>query len=259
LGGFGLELLEMKIPVLEGMIKRRMLINFRVDAAVMQKFLPAPFRPKLHKGYAIAGICLIRLEHIRPAGLPAFLGFSSENAAHRIAVEWDDPSGEQKEGVFIPRRDTASRLNHLTGGRIFSGEHHLAKFHVVDDGTNVDFTMESCDKAVSVQVRGFNSDVLPPSSCFASLAESSHFFECGSLGYSVTCNPHRLDGLRLKTLDWRVCALAVEQVQSSFFANTTCFPTGSAEFDHALIMRDIPHEWHQAADMTTKTEPEYKP
>ncbi len=242
----------MKIPVLKGIIKRRMLINFRVDAAVMQKLLPAPFRPKLHRGHAIAGVCLIRLEHIRPAGLPAFLGFSSENAAHRIAVEWDAPSGEQREGVFIPRRDTDSLLNHLTGGRVFSGEHHLAKFRVIDDGARVDFAMESKDRATSVRVRGFESDVLPPSSCFASLAESSHFFECGSLGYSVTCDSRRLDGLRLKTLDWRVRALAIEHVESSFFADTDRFPVGSVEFDHALIMRDIPHEWHQTAGMATK-------
>ena len=116
----------MKIPALEGVIKRRMLINFRIDPEVMQRFLPAPFRPKLHANFAIAGICLIRLEHIRPKGLPGLLGFSSENAAHRIAVEWDDPSGQPQEGVFIPRRDTGSLLNHLMGGRIFSGEHHLA-------------------------------------------------------------------------------------------------------------------------------------
>ena len=92
----------MKVPVLRGIIKRRMLINFRVDASVMERFLPAPFRPKLHQGYAIAGICLIRLEEIRPGGLPALLGVSSENAAHRIAVEWDEPSEGTSEGVFIP-------------------------------------------------------------------------------------------------------------------------------------------------------------
>jgi len=170
-------------------------------------------------------------------------------------VEWDDPSGEQQEGVFIPRRDTGSRLNHLTGGRIFPGEHHLATFHVVDDGSRVDFAMESCDKAVSVRVNGFDADTLPLSSCFASLSESSRFFECGSLGYSVTCNPYRLDGLRLKTLDWRVRALTVEQVHSSFFDDSACFPDGSVEFDHALIMRDIRHEWHQAADMATEHKP----
>jgi hypothetical protein len=245
----------MKIPILKGIIKRRMLINFRVDAGVMQSFLPAPFRPKLHNGYAIAGICLIRLENIRPDGFPSFLGFSSENAAHRIAVEWTDPDNKFQEGVFIPRRDTGSWLNHWTGGRIFSGEHHLSHFHVTDNGTDVDFAMQSRDQNVSVQVRGKDSDTFPHSSCFASIGESSQFFEGGSLGYSVTSDPHRMDGLRLKTLEWRVRSLAIEQVESSFFADTNRFPAGSIEFDHALIMRNIAHEWHQAADMAASNLP----
>jgi hypothetical protein len=254
LGGLDLELFKMKIPALKGIIKRRMLINFRVDAAVMQKHLPAPFCPKLQQGYAIAGICLIRLEWIRPQGFPAFLGFSSENAAHRIAVKWNDATGGQSEGVFIPRRDTNSRLNHVGGGRIFSVEHHLAKFHIVDDGASVDFEMKSFDQLVAVRVRGFDSDVLPSTSCFASLADSSHFFEGGALGCSVTSDPNRLDGLRLNAFDWRVHAFSVEQVESSFFADPVRFPAGSVQFDHALIMRDIRHEWHQAAEMTTGTE-----
>jgi hypothetical protein len=242
----------MNFPVVRGVIKRRMLINFRVDADVMQKILPAPFRPKLHQGYAIAGICLIRLEHIRPTGFPAFLGFSSENAAHRVSVVWDDPSGGPMEGVFIPRRDTGSLLNHIGGGRVFPGEHHLASFHITDDGARIDFDMKSRDKTVAVRVRGFDTDALPPSSCFSSLADSSRFFECGSLGYSVTSDSHRLDGLHLKTHEWRVRTLGIEQVFSSFFADTSKFPVGSAVFDHALIMRDIIHEWHQMPAMQTE-------
>lgn len=37
---------------------------------------------------AIVGICLIRLKNIKPKGFLDFLGLSSENGAHRIAVEW---------------------------------------------------------------------------------------------------------------------------------------------------------------------------
>jgi hypothetical protein len=76
----------MYIPTLEGTIDRRLLVNYRVDPDSLQKLLPGPFRPKLIYGMGIAGICLIRLKQIRPRALPAFLGFSSENAAHRIAV-----------------------------------------------------------------------------------------------------------------------------------------------------------------------------
>lgn len=109
----------MQIPVIRGIIDRCILFNFRVEAHVLARQLPAPFRPKLVNGYGMAGVCLIRFRGIRPRFVPSFLGISSENAAHRIAVEWDH-DGETKKVVFIPRRDTSSRLNTLVGGRLLT-------------------------------------------------------------------------------------------------------------------------------------------
>jgi hypothetical protein len=60
------------LPVLEGLIKRRLLINFRADPVVVQGLLPSGFRPKLQGREAIVGICLIRLEEIRAKGLPRY-------------------------------------------------------------------------------------------------------------------------------------------------------------------------------------------
>jgi hypothetical protein len=53
---------------------------------------------------------LIGLKRVRPRFLPPWLGMSSENAAHRAAVQWDD-KGEVREAVYVRRRDTSSRLN----------------------------------------------------------------------------------------------------------------------------------------------------
>lgn len=244
-----------RIPVIKGRIKRRLLVNFRAAPDVVQRILPDPFRPKLHEGYSIVGICLIRLEQIRPAGMPAFLGVSSENAAHRIAVEWTE-KGVAREGVFIPRRDTGSLLNRFAGGRLFPGEHHAAEFAVVDDGQGIDFRMRSRDGEVEVRVVGRDASTLPTNSCFKSLADASVYFEGGSLGYSVTRERERLDGLTLRTLEWRVSALEVSSVHSSFFAGEKHFPPGSIEFDHALIMRDVLHEWHKASDLKTGSSPD---
>ena len=138
----------MRLPTIEGTIRRRILVNYRVDPAVIQRHLPSRFRPKLYEGRAVAGICLIRLEHIRPKILPAFIGINSENAAHRIAVLWDDEQGVTREGVFIPRRDTNSEINHLMGGRIFPGEHNKAAFTVQESETEISFSMESRDGEV---------------------------------------------------------------------------------------------------------------
>lgn len=240
--------MSFRIPVLSGVIKRRLLINFRAQPEVVQRLLPSPFQPKLHRGQAVVGICLIRLEQIRPSGVPALLGISSENAAHRIAVEWADSDGSH-EGVFVPRRDTGSLLNRIAGGRIFPGEHHGAKFSVSDADGLIDFSMQSLDGSTAVRVVAQEAEQLPASSCFRSLAESSAFFEGGCVGYSATREPAKFDGLLLRTLDWRVRALSVQRVESSFFDDKTRFPAGTIEFDHGLLMRDVRHEWHQAGDL----------
>lgn len=245
----------MRMPLIYGLIRRRMLVNYRVDADVMRRFLPAPFRPKLHRGFAIAGICLIRLEEIRPGWMPRFLGVTSENAAHRIAVTWDDASGGPQEGVFIPRRDTSSWLNHKAGGRLFPGEHGLARFTVTDDGRRVVMAIRAADGKMSVDLEAHETNAFPTGSCFASLAESSAFFEGGNLGYSVSRDCCRFDGIRLETSAWEVFPLEVESVTSSFFSDEALFPPGSVALDHALIMRNIRHCWHDAGGIASAPAP----
>lgn len=230
----------MLIPTIKGIIDRRILINYQVNANVMSQFLPPPFKPKLVEGKSIAGICLIRLKNIRPKHLPAFLGINSENGAHRIAVEWQE-NGLLKEGVYIPRRDTSSRLNALAGGRFFPGVHHYAQFTVEENPNHYSVAFQSED-GESLSIQASPSEQWNTKSVFKSLEEASHFFECGSVGYSPNSKVS-FDGLKLKTYQWKVSNLAVSSVHSSFFENEKIFPKGSVLFDNALLMQNIPHEW----------------
>ena len=239
----------MRPPAVRGVIRRRVLVNFRVDPQVMQRHLPHPFRPKLLGGCAVAGICLIRLEAIRPWPVPYPVGTHSENAAHRVAVTWTGAEGEAHEGVYIPRRDTSSVLNHLAGGRLFPGEHQRARFGVRDEAGAIALAMQPDDGAVAVRLRARPVRTLPPTSLFTSLDEASAFFSAGSLGYSATRDGARLDGVRLHASAWHVEPLAVESVYSSYFADESRFPRGSVAFDCALLMRNLPHEWRRAGSL----------
>lgn len=238
----------MKIPVVRGIIDRRILVNYRVDPAVLAAILPSPFRPKIVHGFGMVGICLIRLKSIRPVPLPAWMGISSENAAHRSAVEWDD-NGTTREGVYVRRRDTSLRLNAWAGGRIFPGVHHHAQFTVEESTDRFHVAVLSGDGETRMEVRSHLAETLPSSSLFGSVEEASEFFQAGSLGYSATSHASRFQGLQLKCLNWQVQPLAVEEVRSSFFDEETLFPKGSIHFDNALLMRGIEHEWHGQPDL----------
>lgn len=238
----------MRMPAIRGIIDRRILANYRVDPNYLAGVLPAPFRPKLVEGWGIGGICLIRLKRVRPASLPISWGLSSENAAHRIAVEWDSKSGP-REGVYIPRRDTDSYLNSLVGGRVFPGIHHHARFQIEEDDDQFRVTMNSDDGKARVHVSGHVSSQLPGTSLFDSIQSASDFFQTGSLGYSDTRKAGVFDGLELKCDQWQVDALEVEKIESSFFEDRSQFPQGSVQFDGALLMRGISHLWLGRPDL----------
>ncbi|MCK7555465.1 DUF2071 domain-containing protein [Chitinophaga sedimenti] len=172
----------MKLPVLHGVIDRRLLVNFAADPEVVARLIPAPFQPKLHRGKAIVGVCLIRLKQIRPKGFPGFMGISSENGAHRFAVEWEE-NGVIKEGVYIPRRDTSLRLNTWAGGRVFPGTHYLAKFEVKEGRGKYQVAFQSSDHT-RIAVDAEEATTLNADSVFGSLDDVSCFFERGSIGYS---------------------------------------------------------------------------
>jgi hypothetical protein len=235
----------MRVPKIGGLIERRLLLNFRVDPEALNSILPDPFEPLIVKGVGIAGVCLIRLSHLRPPGVPGAWGVSSENAAHRVAVRLPDGT----EGVYIPRRDTNSRLNTFLGGRLFPGTHHHARFEVLDTGDLIRLTMRSDDGQTNIEVEGRPSRHLEPNSVFLDLDSVSSFFEEGSVGYSATSDPSRFDTLQLKTKDWRVTPLTVQYVRSSFFDDPDRFPMGTVEFDNALIMRGVEHEWHSGESL----------
>jgi hypothetical protein len=241
----------MRIPTITGIIRRRILLNYRIDPEIAQQHLPSIFTPKLEQGYAIAGICLIRLEEIRPKGFPSFIGISSENSAHRFAVTWNDENGDQCEGVYVPRRDTDSTLNSLAGGRIFPGVHYHSQFLATQQQQHIHIRVNAQDSGTPlVDLTVEKTESFPAGSIFDSLEYSSGFFEAGSTGYSARPKGNKLDGLFLDVPEWKVSPLEIQKVQSSYFDDRTLFPEGSIICDHALFMENIHHAWHSKPSLT---------
>ena len=228
---------------MSSVIERRLLVNYRVDPEVAASLLPAPLRPQLVNGWAVAGICLIRLGRLRPSWVPGWPGMRTENAAHRIAVEWDGTGGGRQSGVYIPRRDSDSVATVLAGGRLFPGEHHYASFDVRETARDLRVAFTSTDGAAHVSIDIRVAQRLQGSALFAGLRQASDFFRHGSAGFSATRDGGRLDGLELRADRWAVEPAEVRAVRSSFFDDARQFPPGSATLDCALLMRDIPVTW----------------
>jgi len=242
----------MRAPTITATMQRRILVNYRIEASALDSVVPPPFRPALLDGYGVAGICLIRLGGIRPAGLPAALGVTSENAAHRFAVEWDTPDGPVT-GVFIPRRDTSSRLTVVLGGRAFPGWHRRARFDVAEGDGRYRVAITSRDGQVEVVVAARRADRVMPGSVFGTVDEASTFFRCAPIGYAATPRPGVFDGVGLTAEDWAIEPLHLDEARSSFFDDPARFPRGTAVVDSAFLMTDLDNTWEPQPDLVVAT------
>jgi hypothetical protein len=230
-------------------IERRLLLNFRLDPERVASVLPAPFRPQLVGGWAVGGICFIRLGGLRPPWLPRALGLTSENMAHRFAVEWDDGDGA-RGGVYIPRRDTSSRLATLAGGRVFPGAYESARFSVTERGPQLSIDVDSRDGRTRVAVRAHEVDELG-GSLFGGVEEAVGFFRAGSQGFAPSSGGGCVEGVALESAAWDARPVRLEHVSSSFFEDVSLFPAGSCVVDSGLVMRDLPARWVTAGRLET--------
>ena len=236
------------LPLIQGTIARRMLLNYRADADVVQRLLPAPLQVEKQNGHAIVGVCLVRLENLRPQGVPAPLGLSSENMAHRVAILYPTPDGP-RPGVYVWRRETDRKWVELLGGRLFPGVHHHAEFQAsqTPDSLAMDVTTE--DGKTDVHFSARVAEQWQPTSAFDTFDEVSEFFRKGDCGFSCSLSGDELEGLQLKILNWEMAPMAVDSQHSAFYSDPQHFPPGSIEFDSGFLMRGLPHEWHQISDI----------
>lgn len=222
--------------VVASTIERRLLVNYRLDPGLARHLVPPGLRPAIVGDSAIGGFCLIRLSEMRPYGLPRLSGVRSENAAHRIAVEWDE-NGRTRRGMYIPERHSGSWLPRLAGGRVFPGVHQAAHFAVAERPDRIGVVAT----APHLEIR---ADVTPDapwsSSIFRTVTEASDFFAAASVGWS----PRRhggWDAVEMRTNAWAVRSTEAREISSTLLEQ---FPAGSCVFDHALLMSDIPVTWH---------------
>lgn len=232
------------LPVLTGIIARRVLLNFRAPVDAVRPLVPAALDVVQRHGEALLGVCLIRLERIRPRGLPAWMGLSSENMAHRVAVRRRE-GDTVRDAVYIWRRETASPVLRWLGGRLFPGVHSAAEFHVRDEASRIEMDVATAGGEADVAFEAERREAWTPTPAFGSLDDVSVFFRRADCGYSCG-RDGSLEGMRLRSIDWEMAPLAVSRVRAEFFERR--FGGVGLAFDSAVLMRGLRHEWHEVPE-----------
>lgn len=232
----------MKLPRLNGVIDRRILVNYRVRPDVVKSLLPLHLDPLIVNGYASAGICIIRLKDVGIYGSPSCFRMTSENTAHRFLVTFIK-DGEKMNGVYIPRRDTDSTLNVMLAGKIFSWPHYPATYEVVETIGRYSIKMKGKEKKTLLDIETHTVNKFPSGSMFDNIQHASDCFKSCSIGISPSTTADNFKVIELRTKRWAVKPLHVKKLTSTYFEDESLFPKSAIQFDNALLMTEIQHEW----------------
>jgi hypothetical protein len=233
----------MKISALTGMMDWRILINFKTELKMLREYLPAPFEPRNHLGFGMAGVCLLNQRNQRIKGLPSALGLHSYQALYWIAVNWEE-LGETRQGYYIPVRYTSSLLQVAAGGRGYPGLFRLARFKVDQTDQRVKIRMQARDGA-ELQLEAKTGRSFPSGSVMRGLPTSQAFFQGPMLSVSPRYKQLVFDRLELQAGSSPLEPLRIEALDDTFFKNISQFSPRSVLFDHALIQTGGKHEWVQ--------------
>src|SRR4051812_21128407 len=224
-----------RLPSVRGTLRRRLLVNAVVDPDEAARRLPPGIRPHATPAGTVVGCCLLEIEHLRPARLPAPMSVAQRAAAHRISAEWDNDDGEQVVGVYVPERRTDSRLAVALGGRWFPGVHQPADVVLRAPGAGLEWSVHGGDFSVAATVR-------VPEHTTADLSCDSVAGTC--IGANVGLSPNHagaLEGARMEPSRRVAREVVVDALESSFIAGfATAVPA------RAYLMEDVAVAWSPA-------------
>jgi hypothetical protein len=223
---------------LRGTIRRRLLVNAVVDPDEAATRLPPGVRPHVAGGGTVVGCCLLDVEHVRPAGVPASAGRTLRAAAHRISVDWEDATGAPVTGVYVPLRHSDSRAAIALGGRWFPGVHERARIAITASGSRLRWVSHPVGAADRLGIR-----VAVSGATGAAAGEGDPVGQT-CLSALVGLSPdHRgvLEAARMEPVRLDARAVTVEILDSAFLDGfSTARPATS------YLMRDVDVRWTPA-------------
>lgn len=225
------------LPAMDATIERRIFVTYRADPDAVRPLVPERYDLRLTDGWAIGGVCLLRLGNTRPRHMPRWVGVSSENAAHRISIV--GPDGEP--AIWSPRRDTDSHLTARLGRTLYPSAPGTARFDIGQDDERFNVQAVDADGHTVASIDATRTDALATTSVFADVAALDDYYRSTRHGYSPTSDPESDGCITVDFEQGEITPLAVRRSHSTVFDPLVA--AGSAALDHVVLMRQLSSTW----------------
>jgi uncharacterized protein YqjF (DUF2071 family) len=225
---------------MQGMVRRRFLINYPVEPSLLAPFVPPGGELSLHQGKAWLSDCFVHITGMRPTGVPQALGVSFHYLIHRTRARLPFPDGKKREAVLVLDPTIDSRLLATFGAAATGVPFKRRPIEFVTDGSAWRLGVrDGKDLIFEAMIRGssFGTD-MPTNSPFSSLSQADEFLLGVSYGGSWNPEAGTLHVLAETHEPWRAQVGTCDTRRNAFLEG---LGIESPRADHVITMVDCPH------------------
>lgn len=227
-----------------GRLAECVLVSYRTPAGSVRGWLPAGLELVTRGEWAFWNIVACRVEGMRPAGLPSWLGLDYHHVAYRLLVR-AQVAGATVDGLYFLRSDADNGLIAASGNWLSDFRFHRAAISVQGTGRDLALRVRSSGRRggeAELEVENAAGAVLAEDSCFASAAEAAGFLKYRPLGLAVD---ERTGNVKLAEVfrdeaRWREQPLRVARARWEFLEN---LGQGEARLEWASRVAPIDYRW----------------
>lgn len=240
----------MHTPPLRGRCKWRALFAWKLDPVVARRLVPAPLRPKLVQGHALAAVDTMGLQGLRPRMVPGPLGLSLGLCSHLIAAEWKDGQ-RYRDVLYVIRRDVDVHVLGRAGGLLLPGKSHGARIQSNEGLSDISIACHSLDGECQLDLAGHIGARWSSQALFASPAAMMEVLGNRSGGRVAYDEAGKGTLIELEAKPECAEPLTLDRAHSSLF-DGGLVPEGSAELEAGVLLRNLVCVWRSQGRFATR-------
>jgi len=228
---------------MRALFRRCYLVNFAVQPQAMRERLPPHLEPDIHAGRAWLSIVAAEMAGMRPAFLPAALGFDFTQVVYRAVVR----CGAER-GVAFLRSDADDRLMVAAGNVLTFFRFHHAAIAWDASPSRVGLALAPSSGAPAridaTFDRNVHGDEMPATSRFPDLATASPFLSELYTAFGAMRADGRVETVRIARTPWHSRVVGATGRFEAMHSGAV-FGEGEAELDSAFEVENLQYRWNR--------------
>jgi len=227
--------------------RHSLVLAYAVPAPVLAALLPPGLTVDTYGELGFVAIALVACEHLRPVGLPGWLGRDYVLSGYRVFVRHHDATGRLRRGLHILRSDTNRRTMVWGGNALTHYRYQRAAIRFVEQPGRIEVEIRTprghADLHVVARVGDPSGAVaLPPGSPFTTATDARRFAGPLPWTFDHEAETNSTVMIRGRRTTWNPQPVAVTVTECAFFSDPR-FDGNEAVLANAFHVADTDYRW----------------